>query len=139
MGKSNKMIGFIGTGIMGKPMAKNLLSSGYDIMAYNRSPQSLEELKKSGAVIGDIKKISETCSIIITMLPDSPQSEEVIISEKGIIYFAKPGTIVVDMSSIDPIVSIKIGKMLAEKGIDIDIKWYLHTTEVCLWALLLEE
>jgi 2-hydroxy-3-oxopropionate reductase len=86
-------------------------------MAYNRSPGSLEEVKKAGAAIGDIKKISEKCSIIITMLPDSPQSEEVIISKKGIINFAEPGKIVVDMSSIDPIVSIKIGKMLAKKDI----------------------
>ncbi len=114
-----QFIGFIGTGIMGKPMAKNLIKAGDSLIVYDLNPEPLAELKKEGAEIAtSITEIAQRCNIIITMLPNSPQSEEIIISDKGIIKSAKSGTIVIDMSSIDPIVSIKIGKKLSTEGID---------------------
>jgi len=112
-------IGFIGIGIMGKPMASNLIREGYEVMVYDIDKATLESLKKEGAVVcKSISEVSEKAPIIITMLPNSPESEEVIIGEKGIIKFAKRGVIVIDMSSIDPTVSIKIGKELASRGIE---------------------
>ena len=112
-------IGFIGLGVMGKPMAINLLKAGYNLFVYSRNPVTVEELQKKGCMIyTSIIDLAENCNTIITMLPDSPQSEEIIIGDKGIIQSAKKGTLVIDMSSIDPFVSIKIGKKLLDKGID---------------------
>jgi len=114
-----ELIGFIGIGIMGKPMSINLMKAGYELMAYDINPVSLKDLSTKGAKIASsIKEVTNNCKVIIIMLPDSPESEMVIIGKEGIINFAKKGTIVIDMSSIDPIVSIKIGKKLAAKGID---------------------
>lgn len=112
-------IGFIGTGIMGKPMAENLIKAGYSILAHKHvNPAPAEDLEGKGAEITtSISDIAKRCKTIITMLPNSPESEEVIIGESGLIN-AKKGTLVIDMSSIDPIVSIKIGKVLDKKGID---------------------
>ena len=112
-------IGFIGLGVMGKPMSINLLKAGYDLFVYSRNPVTVEELQKKGCMIStSIIDLAEHCNIIITMLPNSPQSEETIIGDNGIIQSAKKGTLVIDMSSIDPLVSIKIGKKLSDKGID---------------------
>ena len=113
-----KVIGFIGTGIMGKPMAKNLLKAGYRLIVYDIDPSHIDGLNTKGSKIASsIKEVAENCSIIITMLPNSPESEEVIIGNKGIINYAKKEAIVVDMSSIDPIVSIKIGRKLSKRDI----------------------
>ena len=115
-----KKIGFIGLGIMGKPMAKNLIKAGYSLMVYDIDHTPLRQLQKQGAeVANSIADLSEKCQIIITMLPNSPESEEVIIGANGIIKTAKKGTVVIDMSSIDPTVSIKIGKELSKKGIEL--------------------
>ncbi len=112
-------IGFIGLGIMGKPMAINLLKAGYNIIVFNRTPIPAEELREKGCTkVSSVTDITKSCDTIITMLPDSPQSEEIIIGEKGIIQTAKKGTLVIDMSSINPMVSIKIGEKLLNKGID---------------------
>ena len=112
-------IGFIGLGIMGKPMAINILKAGYNLTVFNRTQIPAEELSgKSCAKVSSVADITKVCDIIITMLPDSPQSEEIIIGENGIIQTAKEGTLVIDMSSINPIVSIKIGEKLRVKGID---------------------
>ena len=114
-----KNIGFIGLGIMGKPMCINLLKAGYNIFVYNRNPAPAEDLRKKGCVISNsVIDLAKNCNTIITMLPNSPQSEETIIGNAGIIQSAKKGTLVIDMSSIDPLVSIKIGKKLLDKGID---------------------
>ncbi len=112
-------IGFIGTGIMGKPIVKNLIKAGYSLIVYDIDPDPLKELKKCGAeIVSSIGDLAENTNIIFTMLPNSPESEEVIIGTNGIINYAKKGTVVVDMSSIDPMVSIKIGKELLKKGIE---------------------
>lgn len=114
-----EIIGFIGTGIMGKPMAENLLGAGYSLIVNDIDPAQFQTLINKGAkAASSVKEVAENCSIIITMLPNSPESEEVIIGSEGIIDYTRKGTIVIDMSSIDPIVSIKIGKLLSKKNID---------------------
>jgi 2-hydroxy-3-oxopropionate reductase len=115
-----QLIGFIGTGIMGRPMAENLIKAGYSILAHKHvNPDSANYLKKMGAVITtSIQEIAETCNTIITVLPNSPESEEVIIGKRGLVKKAKKNSLVVDMSSIDPIISIKIGKALKRRGIN---------------------
>ncbi len=111
-------IGFIGTGIMGKPMVKNLMKSGYQLNIFARHPEKVKDLKEEGARIFDaIKRMSAESKVIITMLPDSPDSMEVITGMDGIISGAREGTLVIDMSSIDPMASIKIGNMLKEQKI----------------------
>ncbi|MDU2063960.1 MAG: 2-hydroxy-3-oxopropionate reductase [Sporomusaceae bacterium] len=112
-------IGFIGLGIMGKPMSKNLLKAGYELVVMNRSIAAVEEVVAAGATAAATpKEVAEQCDIIITMLPNSPQVKEVVLGEKGVIEGAKAGTVVVDMSSIAPLVSREIGEKLAAKGVE---------------------
>lgn len=111
-------IGFIGTGIMGKPMAENLIAAGYRLNIYARHPGKVKGLVEKGANLFDtIIDMAGESTLIITILPDSPDSEEVITGRNGIIKGAGKNTMVIDMSSIDPIVSIRIGKKLKDKGI----------------------
>jgi len=111
-------VGFIGTGIMGKPMAANLLSSGFQLNIFARHPEKVKDLEEKGArSFNTIGEMSSESMVIITMLPDSPDSSEVITGEAGIIEGAGKGTLVIDMSSIDPMVSIEIGKKLEVKKI----------------------
>ena len=111
-----KTIGFIGLGIMGKPMSKNLLKAGYKLVVYNRSSASVDELVKAGAEAGSSPKdVASKSEIIITMLPNSPQVKEVILGKNGIIEGIKEGSIVVDMSSIAPLVSRELASKLVGK------------------------
>ena len=113
-------VGFIGLGIMGKPMCRNLMKAGYEAVVYNRSKASVEELSAEGAqAAGSPAEVAENCQVIITMLPNSPQVREVCLGENGIASAAKEGTIVIDMSSIDPVQSKEIGAELNKKGIDL--------------------
>lgn len=113
-------IGFIGLGIMGKPMCRNLMKAGYELVVYNRSKASVEELQAEGAeAVDSPAKVAEKCSVIITMLPNSPQVREVCLGENGIIETANKGSIVIDMSSIDPVQSKEICAELNKKGIDL--------------------
>ena len=113
-------VGFIGLGIMGKPMSKNILKNGHEVVVYNRSRAAVDELVALGAKgAGSSKEVAEECSVIITMVPNSPQVREVCLGKNGIVEGAKPGTVVIDMSSIDPVESKAIGKELAEKGIEL--------------------
>lgn len=112
-------IGFIGLGIMGKPMAKNLIKAGYDLVVYDINKEPMEELKAAGAeTAASILELAKQSDVIITMLPNSPQVEEVVLGEGGVIEGAKPGSVVIDMSSIAPLSSRKIFKELEKKGID---------------------
>lgn len=113
-----KTIGFIGLGIMGKPMAKNLLRAGYSLVVYNRRREPVEDLVKEGALSSNSpKEVAERAEIIITMLPDSPEVQEVILGKDGIIQGLKPNSVVIDMSSINPLVTQKIAKTLEQKGV----------------------
>jgi len=112
-------IGFIGTGIMGKPMVRNLVRSGFDVDIFARHPKKVKDLKDDGIkILPTISRLAEKSNVIITMLPDSCDSRQVIIGTGGIIESAVRGTVVIDMSSIDPLVSKEIGQELSKKGIE---------------------
>jgi 2-hydroxy-3-oxopropionate reductase len=113
-----KKIGFIGLGIMGKPMAKNLVKAGYDVTVYDVKPEPIAELVALGAKAGTSPKdVASRTEIIITMLPNSPHVKTAVLGAGGVIEGVKPGAIVVDMSSIAPSASQEISAKLAEKGI----------------------
>jgi len=100
-----KNIGFIGLGIMGKPMSKNLLKAGYKLVVYDINAEPVKELVKAGAKEGKSSQdVASQSEVIVTMLPNSPEVKAAMLGEKGVIDGAKPGIIVVDMSSISPIV-----------------------------------
>lgn len=110
-------IGFIGLGIMGKPMVRNLVSAGYEVLVWNRSQKAVEEAAAGGAVPSDKKQIGEEADIIFTMLPNSPQVKEVILGAGGLLPHMHEGQILVDCSSINPVASQEICRALSEKGI----------------------
>ena len=111
-------IGFIGLGIMGRPMAKNLIKAGYPLVVHSRSRGPVDELVKAGAkAASSPKDVASQCDVLVTMLPNSPDVEQVALGKDGIIEGARSGLVFVDMSTISPIVSQKVGKMLAAKGV----------------------
>lgn len=111
-------IGLIGLGIMGKPMARNLLKAGYNLMVNNLSEAPMKELATYGAIPATQPEIGEQCDVVMTMLPNSPQVEEVMLGEDGVAAHMRPGTVFIDMSSINPVASKKIAAVLAEKNIE---------------------
>ena len=112
-------IGFIGIGIMGLPMARNLLQAGYPLIAYDLNKEALANLKKEGAQEGEsCSYVARNCDIIITMLPNSPDVQKAVLEEEGILEGAREGQILIDMSSIAPLVSQSIAKELAHKDVD---------------------
>ena len=111
-------IGFIGLGIMGKPMAKNLLKADYtDLLVNNRSQAPVAELEAAGAK-GATQ--AEICDVVITMLPNSPQVKQVMLGDanNGVASHMKPGSVFIDCSSINPVASKEIAAALAEKGVE---------------------
>jgi len=112
-------IGFVGLGIMGRPMSKNLLKAGYDLTVYDIVQPAVDDVVAAGAKKGaSAKDVASKTDIIITMLPDGPDVEKVVLGPNGVLEGAKKGAIVVDMSSISPIVAQKVGKACAEKGVE---------------------
>ena len=112
-------IGFIGLGIMGKPMSKNMLKAGYDLVVLDVNKAAVDEVVAAGAQTAPTPKaVAEHTDINITMLPNSPHVKQVVLGENGIIEGAKAGAVVIDMSSIAPLVSREIAAKLAEKGIE---------------------
>ncbi len=116
---AKKKIGFIGLGIMGKPMAMNLLKAGYQLTVYDIRPEPVREVVAAGAAEGrcseDVAKKSE---VIITMLPNSPDVKDAVLGEHGVLTGAKPGSILIDMSSIAPLVSKEVAAKVAKKGVE---------------------
>lgn len=113
-----KTIGFIGLGIMGKPMALNLIKGGYDVKVFDINEKAVAELASQGATPAvSPKATAEGSDVIITMLPKSEHVLSVVLNENGIIHGAKPGSIVIDMSSITPVVSKQIAETLAASGV----------------------
>ena len=109
-------IGFIGLGIMGKPMAKNLLKAGHEVWVNNRSQTPVEELAACGAHAATRQELAENAEIIITMLPNGPQVKEVMLGD--VVNYMRAGQIFIDCSSISPVVSKEIAAVLTEKGIE---------------------
>ena len=115
---SKPKVGFIGLGIMGKPMAGHLIDAGYELVVHNRNRDAVDELVGRGAVEAHSgKEVAEQSDIVITMLPDSPDVESVALGEDGIIEGTHEGLIFVDMSTIAPSVTTQVGEVLAGKGV----------------------
>src|SRR5919201_2597580 len=111
-------IGFIGLGIMGKPMARNLLRAGYALVGYNRSPAPARELAAEGAETADSpRSVAERSDVIITMLPDSPQVQDVVAGPGGVLDGASAGTLLIDMSTISPVVTQELARAAHERGV----------------------
>ena len=111
-------IGFIGIGLMGFPMAKNLLKSGYNLKAFNRSQDKAERLKEFGAAIStSIKEVVTNSDVIITMLTDDTAVDKVMASEE-FVENIKTNATVIDMSSVNPVLTIKYSKILKDKNIN---------------------
>jgi 2-hydroxy-3-oxopropionate reductase len=111
-------IGFIGLGIMGRPMAKNLLKAGYSVIVHNRSQAAVQELTGLGAKAGSSAAgVARAAQVVILMLPNSPDVELVALGPHGLMEGVQSGQTVVDMSTISPIVSQKVGAALATKGV----------------------
>jgi 2-hydroxy-3-oxopropionate reductase len=113
---ANPIIGFIGLGIMGKPMARNLIKAGYSLVVHNRSRSAVNELSQEGAqTAASSQEVAARSEVLITMLPDSPDVELVYVGEQGVFDGAKSGMLLIDMSSISPIVARKLAAD-AQKG-----------------------
>ena len=111
-------IGFIGLGIMGRPMARNLLKAGYPLVVHSRSRGPVDELVAAGAKAGTSPKdVAGRVEVLITMLPNSPDVELVALGKDGIVEGARAGLVYIDMSTISPLVSQKVGQALEAKGV----------------------
>jgi 2-hydroxy-3-oxopropionate reductase len=111
-------IGFIGLGIMGKPMAKNLMAQNHELVVYDIIKENVDLMTAQGAkAVDSPKAVAQECKLIITMLPNSPHVKTAVLGENGVLDGASAGSILVDMSSIAPLASQEIGKACAEKGV----------------------
>lgn len=116
---SSARIGFIGLGIMGKPMATNLVRAGFEVTVYNRSKPAVELLVSRGAAAAPSPRaVAERSDVVITMVTDSPDVEQVILGPGGVCEGARPGMVVIDMSTISPTVTKAIAAALKERGLD---------------------
>jgi 2-hydroxy-3-oxopropionate reductase len=111
-------VGFIGLGIMGKPMAKNLMEAGYELVLYNRTLEKAQELAEDGeaGVAANPREVAENSDTIITMLPDSPDVRDVVTGEDGVLEGIEEGNLLVDMSTISPVVTEELAAKLKERG-----------------------
>lgn len=111
-------IGFIGLGIMGKPMVKNLLKAGHEVVVYDIVAENLQAAVRDGAVAGkNAAAIAAECPVVITMLPNSPHVKAVVMEKDGVLEGAKAGLILIDMSSIAPLASKEICEACKKKGV----------------------
>lgn len=114
---AHERIGFIGLGIMGKPMARNLIRAGYSLTVHNRSRGAVDELVRDGAKDGRTPRaVAEESDIIITMLPDSPDVQQVVTGPGGVLEGLRKGAALVDMSTISPMVTQELAKAVRAKG-----------------------
>jgi 2-hydroxy-3-oxopropionate reductase len=112
-------IGFIGLGVMGRPMSRNLLKAGHQVAVYDIFPAGVKELVAAGATAcSSARDVAERSVIVITMLPDGPEVEKAVLGSNGVLEGAHPGSTLVDMSSINPIVSQKVAAACAAEGVE---------------------
>jgi 2-hydroxy-3-oxopropionate reductase len=116
---SESRIGFVGLGIMGRPMSKNLLKAGYTVRAYDIVPALIDDAVAAGAQrAGSCADAAAGADIVITMLPDGPEVEQAVLGPAGVLEGARPGTLIVDMSSINPLVSQKVAAACQAMGVE---------------------
>src|SRR5437773_3017652 len=114
---AKERIGFIGLGIMGKPMARNLLKAGYPLVVHSRSRPPVDEMVAAGAADGKSPRgVAQQSDIIITMLPDSPDVQQVVLGRDGVLEGIRAGAVLVDMSTISPLVTQEIAQTVTAKG-----------------------
>lgn len=112
-------VGFIGLGIMGRPMAKNLVKAGHKLVVFDFSKEAVADLVSNGAASAESgKEVAAQCEVVFTMVPNSPHVRAAVLGENGVVEGARPGTVLIDMSSIDPTESRAIGVELEKLGID---------------------
>jgi 2-hydroxy-3-oxopropionate reductase len=110
-------VGFIGLGVMGKPMAKHVLAKGYPVVVFNRSRESVNELVSAGARAGESPAdVARHATVVITMVPDTADVEAVLTGRDGVLSGMQPGTVVIDMSSISPVVTKRLAARVLEHG-----------------------
>jgi 3-hydroxyisobutyrate dehydrogenase-like beta-hydroxyacid dehydrogenase len=115
---AGERIGFIGTGIMGKPMTLNLLRAGYSVTVHNRTKSRAQELLSEGAVWANSPaEVTKNSDVVITCVPDTPDVKQVLLGENGVIEAAREGLICVDMSTISPSATKEMGAELSAKGV----------------------
>src|SRR3712207_2828844 len=114
-------IGFVGLGIMGEPMARNLMDAGHELVLYNRTRRKAEELAaQGGAEVADSPaEVARKSDIIITMLPGPPEVEKVVAEKDGLLENAREGSLVVDMSTSSPVLARKLARLARERGIGV--------------------
>lgn len=116
---ANPTIGFIGLGVMGKPMARNLLKAGYPLVVHNRSRAPVDELSKEGAQVAtNPGEVASRSGVVMTMLPDSPDVDLVYGGANGVLAGAKAGMLLIDMSTISPVVTRRLATQSDHKGCD---------------------
>src|SRR5256886_8378770 len=114
---AKERIGFIGLGIMGKPMARNLLKAGYPLVVHSRSRPPVDEMLAAGAADGKSPRgVAQQSDIIITMLPDSPDVQQVVLGRDGVVEGIRAGAVLVDMSTISPLETQENAKAVTAKG-----------------------
>ncbi len=114
---ATERVGFIGLGIMGKPMARNLMKAGYSLIVYNRSRGPVDELVSAGARAGaSPRAVAEDADVVITMVPDSPDVQQVVLGRDGVLEGLRRGAVLVDMSTISPIVARELAAAVEGKG-----------------------
>jgi 2-hydroxy-3-oxopropionate reductase len=113
----SETVGFIGLGVMGRPMAKHILEKGYEVVAHNRSRPAVDELVAAGAKAADTPAaVAKRSTIVITMVPDTPDVESVLLGRDGVVEGLQAGAVVIDMSSISPVATRRMAAAIAKKG-----------------------
>ena len=114
----SETVGFIGLGVMGAPMAGNLVEAGHSLVVHSRSPEPVNALAEAGAETAQSpREVAERADVVITMLPDSPAVEAVVYGDDGVLAGASEGDLLVDMSTIHPTVSVAVAEAAAERGV----------------------
>jgi 2-hydroxy-3-oxopropionate reductase len=112
-----EIVGFIGLGVMGRPMARHILTKGHALIVHNRSRRPVDELVTAGAAAGESPAdVARRATVIITMVPDTPDVEAVLEGNDGVLQALQPGSIVIDMSSISPVATRRLAGAVAAKG-----------------------
>ncbi|POB10656.1 MAG: 2-hydroxy-3-oxopropionate reductase [Sulfobacillus thermosulfidooxidans] len=112
-------IGFIGLGVMGEPMAANLLEAGYSLTVFNRSVKAAARLEELGAhVVNTVAKVAESSDVVVTMLPDTPDVEAVYFTDDGLLASSRPGMLLIDTTTASPSIARRIAQTARERGIE---------------------
>jgi 2-hydroxy-3-oxopropionate reductase len=113
-----RSVGVIGLGVMGAPMARNLISAGFDVVGFNRSPAAVEDLRAAGGRgAHSIADVAETSDVIVTVLPDSPDVEAVMLADDGVFAHARPAALCIDMSTVRPATAVQLHARATECGL----------------------